>query len=162
MTTHFIDPRRSVRRLVSTPFHSGWDVGFNVGSFERLFGDAWNKTPLTPTTSAGFAPKVNVSETDQGLRFTVELPGLEQSEFEVLVDADVLIIKGEKHTESSDEDQYRRVERSSGKFERKFRLGWEVNADELEASYKNGVLEVCVPKPAEEQSTVRTVPVTAS
>ena len=162
MTMHCIDPRRSVRRLVPTPFHSDWNVAFNVGSLDRLFGDPLRATSGAQSTQTGFAPRVNVSETDQELRFSVELPGLEQSEFEVLVDSDVLIIKGEKQTSSSDEDQYRRVERSSGRFERKFRLGWEVDADKIEASYKNGVLAVRVPKPVEEQNTVRTVPVTAA
>ncbi|MFP8878699.1 MAG: Hsp20/alpha crystallin family protein [Myxococcota bacterium] len=162
MTKHLIDPRGSVRRLASAPFHSDWNVAFDAGSLDRLFNDPWPTTSPLRSTRAAFAPKVNVSETDQELRFSIELPGLEQREFEVLVDSDVLIIKGEKQTESSDEDQCRRVERSTGRFERKFRLGWEVDADKLEASYKNGVLEVLVPKPVEEQSTVRTIPVTAS
>ena len=51
---------------------------------------------------------------------------------------------------------------SSGAFERKFRLGWDVDADNLDASFKNGVLEVRVPKPVEEQNTVRSIPITAS
>ncbi len=162
MTTHLIDPRRSVRRLASTPFHSDWNAAFNVGSLDRLFGDAWRTTSPVRSTQQGFAPNVNVSESEQELRFSVELPGLEQNEFEVLVDSDVLIIKGEKQAVSAADDQYHRVERSSGRFERRFRLGWEVDADKLEASYKNGVLEVRVPKPAEEQHTVRSVPITAS
>ena len=158
MTTHLIDPRRSFRRLASNPFHSGW----NAGSFDRLVGDVLRTPSPVRSTPEGFAPKVNVSEKGEELHFSVELPGLEQDEFEVLVDSDVLIIKGEKQTGSAEDDQYHRVERSSGRFERKFRLGWEVDAEKLEASYKNGLLEVRIPKPAEEENTVRTIPITAS
>jgi len=158
---HLIDPRRSsVRRRMPTPFRSDWNALFDTDSFDRLFAEPW----LAPRSAApdSFAPKVNVSETEEAYRFSVELPGLAPDDFEVLVDADVLVIKGEKHTESSEEDSFHRVECSSGAFERKFRLGWEIDADRLEAAYKNGVLEIRVPKPAEEQSAVRTIPVTAS
>jgi HSP20 family protein len=161
MTTHCIDPRRSVRRLVSTPLRPDWNLAFDVGSLDRLFDDPLRTKSPTRPAQTEFAPKVNVSETDQALRFSVELPGLEQSEFEVLVDSDVLIIKGEKQASTSDEDRYRRIERSTGRFERKFRLGWAVDADKLEATYTNGVLELLVPKPVEEQNTVRSIPVTA-
>lgn len=161
MTTHIIVPRRSVR-LASTPFHSDWNAAFNFGSLDRLFGDVWGTTSSSRWARGGFSPKVNVAETEEELCFSVELPGLEQDEFEVLVDSDVLIIKGEKKMSSTDDDQCRRVERSSGAFERRFQLGWDVDADKLEASYKNGVLEVRVPKPVEEQNTVRSIPITAS
>jgi HSP20 family protein len=162
MTTHFIAPRRSVRRLTASPFHSDWNAAFNVGSLHRVFGDTMGTTN-GPATPRGFSPNVDVSESDQELCFSVELPGVEQDAFEVLVDADVLIIKGEKQAASREEgDQYRRVERSSGSFERKFQLGWDVDADKLEATYKNGVLEVRIPKPVEEQPAVRSIPVTAS
>lgn len=162
MTTHFIDPRRSVRRLVPTPFYSDRSATFNVGALDRLFGDVWGATSPVRSTVGGFVPKVNISETKEVLCFSVELPGVEQDDFEVLVDSDVLIIKGEKKTSSSDDDQYRRVERSSGAFERRFRLEWDVDADKLEASFKNGVLDVRVPKPVEEQNTVRSIPISAS
>jgi HSP20 family protein len=162
MTTHFVDPRRSVRRLASTPFQSDWNAAFNVGALDRFFGDAWGATSPVRSTPGGFIPKVNISEREEVLCFSVELPGVGEEEFEVLVDSDVLIIKGEKKTSSADDDQYRRVERTSGAFERKFRLGWDVDADKLEASLRNGVLEVRVPKPIEEQNAVRSIPITAS
>ncbi len=161
MTTHLTDPRRSIRRSVSDPFLSNWNASIDAGSLDRLFGDPWFATRPARPTADGFAPRVNVSETDEELRFSVELPGLEQGDFEVIVDSDVLVIKGEKRTESSDE-KHHCVERSFGAFERKFRLGWEVDADQLEASYKNGVLGIRVPKPVEQQNTPRTIPVSVS
>lgn len=163
MTTNFFVPRRTFgSNFLHPAFHTAFRPGWKFDSLDWLFGDLQAATRPSRSGSTAFAPKVNVAQTDDGLRFSVELPGLEQDDFEVLVDSDVLIIKGEKKTQSSDEDQFRRVERSSGSFERRFRLGWEIEADNLKASYKNGVLEVIVPKPADEPETVRTIPVTAS
>ncbi len=162
MTTHFIVPHRSVSRSVPSLFHPTFHQGWNFGSFDRLFSDLLPMAKSSQSRRPLFVPEVDVVETDQDLRFSVELPGFEQVDFEVLVDSDVLIIKGEKKARSSDDDQLHRVECSSGPFERRFRPGWEIDADNLKASYKNGVLEVTLPKPADEPDTVRTIPITAS
>jgi HSP20 family protein len=133
-------------------------------NLDRFFGDL----PLiarstAPTENRSFVPAVNVEETDAELRLSVELPGLEEGDFEVTTDGDLLTIRGEKKVEStSDENGSRRIERSRGTFERSFRVAWEIDSESLTAVYKNGVLDLVIPKPEEEQSQVRTIPVVAS
>jgi HSP20 family protein len=133
-------------------------------NLDRFFGDLpliARPTPLTENRS--FAPAVNVEETDDELRLSAELPGLEEGDFEVMADGDLLTIRGEKKFEStSDEAGRKRIERSRGSFERSFRVAWEIDSESVKAVYKNGVLDLVIPKPEEEQSQVRTIPVTSS
>jgi HSP20 family protein len=83
---------------------------------------------------------------DKEVRFSAELPGMDEKDIEVLVDNDVLTIRGEKKSES--EDQGRRLsERYYGRFERSIALPFEVDEEKAEASFKNGVLTVTIPNP---------------
>ena len=157
MTAHRIVPRRVAGLDAPAFFGPMFDL-------DRFLGDL----PLIahPAVAAGnrsFVPAVNVEETDAELRLSVELPGLEEGDFEVTTDGDILTIRGEKKVEStSDENGRRRVERSRGTFERSFRVAWEIDSDSVRAVYKNGVLDLVIPRPEEEQSKVRTIPVVAS
>ena len=54
------------------------------------------------------------------------------------------------------------IERSEGSFERSFRFAWDVDPETVKAAYKNGGLDVVIPKPEEDQPQVRTIPVTTS
>jgi HSP20 family protein len=106
---------------------------------------------------------VNVEDTKDELRLSAELPGLSEEDFEITTDGNLLTIKGEKKFEStSDDDGRKRIERSRGSFERSFRVAWEIDSETVKAVYKNGVLDLVIPKPEEEQPQVRTIPVTAS
>ena len=153
MNTHLV--RRPVRRPLPSLFGSTFDFD----SLDRLFGDF-------PARAARpqFAPAIDVENTDGEIRLVAELPGLEEKDFEVLVEDDVLTLKGEKRSEQTSEEQKGlwRVERSHGSFERRFRLGWEVDPDSVEASYRNGVLQIVVPKPEPERSAVRQIPVSSN
>ena len=157
MTTHWIVPRRAVRPNAPALFGPLWNL-------DRFFGDL----PLIDrsacaTGNRSFAPAMNVEETEDELRLSAELPGLEEGDFEITTDGDLLTIKGEKKFESASEDNgRRRVERSSGSFERSFRVAWEIDPETVKAVYKNGVLDLVLPKPEEEQPQVRTIPVTTS
>ncbi|MBW2716121.1 MAG: Hsp20/alpha crystallin family protein [Deltaproteobacteria bacterium] len=94
---------------------------------------------------------------------SAELPGLSEGDFEITTDGDLLTIKGEKKFESTSEDEGRkRTERSCGSFERNFRIAWEIDSETVKAVYKNGVLDLVIPKPEEEQPQVCTIPVTVS
>ncbi len=158
--TNWIVPRRVARRLVPTPTGPFW----NTSSLDRFFDDVWHGfEPRSITRAAAFTPKVNVDESDDELRLAAELPGLEDTDFGVTIDGDLLTIKGEKKFEREVEEEGRSViERSGGSFERSFRFGWDVDPETVKASYKNGVLEVVIPKPEEEPPQVRTIPVTTS
>jgi len=157
MVTHRIVPRRAA--LLDTP--TLFTPMFNL---DRFFGDLpLIARPTPPTEPRTFAPAVNVEETDDELRLSAELPGLEEGDFEVTTDGDLLTIRGEKKVESTSEENGRkRIERSLGSFERCFRVAWEIDPESVKATYKHGVLDLVIPKPEEEQSQVRTIPVTAS
>ncbi len=157
---NWIAPRHAARRVFPTPIGSFR----NLSSLDRFFDDVWPGFETRPIDrAAAFTPKVNVDESDDELRLTVELPGLEDKDFGVTIDGDLLAIRGEKKSESEVESEGRSViERSEGSFARSFRFAWDVDPDTVKAAYKNGVLEVVVPKPQENQPQVRTIPVTTS
>lgn len=92
-------------------------------------------------------PRVDVSETETGYEVLVEVAGLSKNDINISVEDGYLTISGErKHEEKSEKKNYRRIERSYGKFERSFHLPDEVKSDEIKANYKNGVLKVEIPK----------------
>ena len=127
---------------------------------DRLFDDFF--TPLEPRSFGAPAgqevwPSVDVHETDKAYKVTAELPGLEQKDVEVNLRDNALTISGEKRQEHSEADGGRTyTERSFGRFQRTIPLAAEVDADKVQASFKNGVLTVEAPKnPAARDKTRR-------
>ena len=110
-----------------------------------------------------FSPSIDAVETDEAYQITAELPGLDASDFSVEIEDGVLTLKGEKKSRHDDEAEpasgYRRLETRGGCFERRMRFGSEVDADTVAATFRNGVLEVRVPKRAEARPEVRTISV---
>jgi HSP20 family protein len=101
-------------------------------------------------------PSVEISETDQELRVAAELPGLEEKDVEVLLADGILTIRGEKKAEVEDKER-QFSERFYGRFERQIPLGAEVEADKVEASFKNGVLSVTLPKSATAETRAKRI-----
>ncbi|XP_031255453.1 18.1 kDa class I heat shock protein-like, partial [Pistacia vera] len=103
---------------------------------------------LPQETSAFVNTCVDWKETPEAHEFKVDLPGLKKEEVKVEIEDDrVLQISGERNIEKEDKnDTWHRVERSSGKFSRRFRLPKNVKMDQIKASMENGVLTVTVPK----------------
>ena len=99
-------------------------------------------------TSALVNTRVDWKETPEAHVFKADLPGLNKEEVKVEVEDDrVLQISGERKVEKEEKkDTWHRVERSSGKFLRKFRLPENAKMDQIKASMENGVLTVTVPK----------------
>ena len=94
------------------------------------------------------------------VRVSAELPGMDEKLVEVLVENEVLTICGEKKSES--EDQGRRFsERYYGRFERSIALPFEVEEEKAEASFKNGVLTVTIPKSATAKETAKRIAINA-
>ena len=118
------------------------------------------------TPGVHFNPSIDTVENDDAYRITAELPGLDDSDFKIVIEDGVLTLEGEKKSRhESDEEEtrpgYRRVETRWGHFVRRLRFGEDVDEDGVTACYENGVLEVVVPKVVQERK-VRTIPVTSA
>ncbi len=97
-----------------------------------------------------FTPRVDVTEDNENLYVTAEVPGVDKKDVKVSVVGDVLTISGEKKTEQRDEKKnYYRIERNFGSFSRSFTLPAEINVNNIAAEYKDGVLHVTLPKTEE-------------
>lgn len=96
------------------------------------------------------APKVDIFEEGDNFVVKAEIPGMKKEEIEVNLTDDMVTISGEKKKEEKVEKKdYYRLERSYGSFSRSFRLPKEVQSDKAKATFKDGVLEVKVPKTEE-------------
>jgi len=128
----------------------------------RLFDDAFRsfdgRLPAFGALSSfnGGWPSVEVSENDKEIKVTAEIPGLEQKDVEVLLDDGALTLKGEKRSETEDKNKHF-SERFYGHFERRIPLGVEVEEDKIEARFKDGVLNIVLPKSAKAQSQVKRI-----
>ena len=130
-------------------------------SVDLAFDQAWHGFPLTSTWSHGrFRPSADMSETDREVRLSIELPGMERDDVEILVAEDILTIKGEKRSEKQKEGRgYALTERSYGAFERNFHLPTEVDPGGARAAFESGVLTVTLPKKAAAKKPVRKIAV---
>jgi HSP20 family protein len=118
-------------------------------SLDRLFEDFFTPAPFRSEWSS-LSPAVDVEETPDAYVFRADLPGLSSKDVKVTVHNDTLTLRGERKREEKKSDgSLHRVERATGVFERSFTLGLPVRADQVKASYKDGVLEVHVPKAEE-------------
>lgn len=104
------------------------------------------------------APAANFSETEKAYEVSLDVPGLKPEDFNVELRQGELWITGERkeHTEEQDR-KWHRVETRFGQFRRVFRLGNDVDSANVEASYKDGVLHISVPKSQESQTRKITV-----
>lgn len=105
-------------------------------------------------------PRIDVSETDKEISIEVELPGVERKDVDITVVDQLLTIKGSKNTEQeTKEKNYHLIERSRGSFERTIPLGFEVDSNQVDAKFHNGVLSLTVTKPPELESKVKKIEV---
>ena len=97
--------------------------------------------------TAGFVPAVDIIERDNEYVLEAEVPGLKKDEIRIDLKDGVLTISGErKYEDEEKKDKYTRVERCYGSFTRSFTLPDHVETDKIDASYKDGVLSVTLPK----------------
>ncbi len=100
--------------------------------------------------SGGWAPNVDIYESENEIVLEAELPGMKREDFEVSIENNVITLKGERSFEKKDErDNYHRVERAYGSFTRSFSLPRSVSADGTSADFKDGILRVSLPKKEE-------------
>lgn len=119
----------------------------------RLFDDVLRGGPVSSGGQGGsqggvlLAPHMDVSETDKELRIQAELPGVSENDIDVSLHEDVLTIRAEKKQERKEEREgVHFSERAFGTFQRSLRLPFQLNPDQVQARFENGVLSVTLPK----------------
>lgn len=119
----------------------------------RIFEDRMTRGERggEPVSTRTWAPAVDIYEDENQLVVRADIPGLKKEDIDIQVTSDALVISGERKFEETDADKrnYVRVERAYGPFQRTFTIGVPVKPGEVKASYKDGVLEVMVPKAEE-------------
>lgn len=112
----------------------------------RWFGDVAERE-RDEKRSAIWSPSVDIKETEKEVIVKADLPGAKMEDIDVSLDENQLVIKGERKFEKEEKEKdYIRVERSYGSFYRSFDIGVPIKAEEVKASYNDGVLEITIPK----------------
>lgn len=143
------DPVTALRQEMDRLFE---DFGRSVG-LSDWSGEAWGT----------FSPAVDVDETENEVRITAELPGLEEKDVDLRLEGDFLSLRGEKRQEHEEERAgWYHTERSYGRFERRIPLPCEVQSDAAKAEFRKGVLRVTLPKSPEARRRRIQIPVRAS
>ena len=97
--------------------------------------------------TATWAPAVDITENDTEFKLVADIPGVNPDDIEISMEKGVLTIKGERKTENVEEgENFRRVERQSGTFYRRFTLPDSADADKIAARSEHGVLTITIPK----------------
>ena len=126
---------------------SRWDPFQDLLSMQDEMNKMFNRAFGQQRT---WAPALDISERKDAYVVTVEVPGVKPEEIDITLEDGLLTIQGERRfTQESSDQQFHRVERRYGSFRRSITLPSQVQADQIEASFDNGVLEVVVPKAEE-------------
>jgi len=141
-----------------------------LGDMDRMFEHAWRNFGAPATmgmTSMGlnmFHPKVDIIAHDKEYVVTAELPGLEEKDVRLQMSEGLLTLSGEKRQESKDNRRNAQcLECSYGSFERTLSLPDDIDQENIEARFKNGVLTITCPRTgAAEQSRTREIPISGS
>jgi HSP20 family protein len=104
----------------------------------------------TADTGRTWAPAVDVAETEEAILVRAELPGMAREDIDIELSGETLTLRGERKFESEEKkNNLVRIERRYGKFLRSFTLATPIQTDRVSASYKDGILEVVLPKSEE-------------
>ncbi|HYZ63934.1 MAG TPA: Hsp20/alpha crystallin family protein [Acetobacteraceae bacterium] len=166
-------PWRAERRDRQASSDGGDPVSALQANVNRAFDDFLRMFPMPlpgglgnwPTTllEQGGAFQVDVQQTDKEVKITAELPGVEEGDIDVRVSDGMLTIAAEKKSGGETErDGFILRERSIGRVERTLPLPDGVDADAAQASFKNGVLTVTIPKTSQAQADTKRIPVQSS
>jgi HSP20 family protein len=124
----------------------------------RLFDDVVRSidAPFSGIAPSGGWPKLEIADDERELRVSAEVPGLEEKDIELLIDDGMLTLRGEKTSETDDKKR-QFSERYYGRFERRVAIPYEIAEDQVKATFRNGVLDVTLPKTERAQSRARRI-----
>ena len=145
MTRYIVKPNHLNRDEFLTPFDKIFDQLMlkQFPNFQEEVGVSF---------AQGAYPKVNVYEYDDKIGIVAEIPGLDKKNVTVDVEEDVLIISGDKHGFDSDGGKCITRELKQSSFKRSFNLGEHLNGDDISALFKDGMLEILIPKKEPEKT----------
>jgi HSP20 family protein len=142
-----------------------WEPFRNLNTLQeqvnRLFEDGFARSRSGQAELGSWAPAVDIYETENEVVVKTDLPDVQENEIDVRVENNTLTIRGErKFNNEVHEDNYLRVERAYGTFTRSFSLPNTVNTEGIRAEYRNGVLNVTMPK--REESKAKQIKISVS
>jgi HSP20 family protein len=158
------------RRGETGIFRSPWDEPWMASPFsmlrrmqdemDRWFGGMGGFGGIGGGFPQAFMPSVDMRETENEVVVKADVPGVEPEDLEVYCTENALILRGEmRREEQRDERGVHRAERHYGRFERALPLPAEVSRDQIQASFRNGVLEVHLPKTEAGRERMRRIPI---
>jgi HSP20 family protein len=162
-----VDRQKMIARESLAPVRSNGflerDLGHPLLSLHRemnrlfdVFHDNFSGSMAVGSQHGPMMPSIDVSETDQEMRISADLPGVSEDDIGVSLVDDILTIRGEKKLD--EKANYHVVERSYGVFLRSLRLPFSVDTDKIRADFANGVLTVTLPK-CKDKEISRKIPV---
>lgn len=136
-------------RTLSPTWHPFAEFHALRRELDRVFDSFW---PFNGNDMAGHTlwfPRVDLMEKDEEYVLYAELPGMKLDDIHIQFHEGVLTLQGERRMEQNGQNGYHHCERAYGSFSRSFMLGSAAEADKISAIYKDGILEIHVPKTAE-------------
>ncbi len=125
-------------------------VKFNQNPFaaiDRVFDDVFREMPAFSSSFNPNPMRVDIAEDEKNIYIDAELAGLKKEDVKVSIEDNVLMIRGERRQENEEKKKnYHRVERVYGSFSRAFSLGENIDKDNIQAKYEDGVLHLTLPK----------------
>jgi len=141
--------RRYFMQLTPWRRRSGRELTRRYSDIYELMDRFFSRTPFSEFHTE-WTPSIDISETDGEITVRAELPGMDSEDLDVNVAGDLLSIKGEKKKEEEKKDKgYYVSESYFGSFQRNIRLPAEVQSDKVQAKFKDGVLNITLPKSEE-------------
>jgi HSP20 family protein len=137
-----------------------WNPFRELEEMSRRFGMLRGDGGSEILRLADWSPSVNVKETDSAYEIEAELPQVARDDIHVKVENGVLCIEGErKHRKEEKGEKFHRIESSYGKFMRRFTLPEDADAAKVDATSKDGMLTVKIPRTAAKKTEAKSIPV---
>jgi HSP20 family protein len=154
--TKYADPFTQIRQEIDKVFDSAFKgLGFpSIGLGREL-------SPMAQTD--WLKPTLDIGASDKEYTISVELPGVDENEIQVELVNDTLKIKGEKKQEKEEKERnYYRMERSYGSFQRTLSLPEDADQDDIKAVYKNGVMNITIPRKTASKTEAKQIEIKTS
>lgn len=157
--------KRTKELLTNQPFKN--DHNFSINDLMTGYTDDFWRSPFDMDGLARFKeflyPQIDFSETEKEFTIVTDLPGISEKDIEIFAHSNILTIQGKKETVKEEKNrQYHKTEREWGSFYREIPLNQNIDESKVEASIKNGVLTIHLPKLISKESDRKRIPIKKS